>query len=50
MIQIISLLSVAQTFIFIFIFTKFKMVTYVTGCQRLTPRRTECKHLFKDAT
>ena len=26
------------------------MVTYVTGCQRLTPRRTYCKHLLNDAT
>ena len=25
------------------------MVTYVTGCQRLTPRQTLCKHLLKDA-
>ena len=25
------------------------MLTYVTGCQRLTPRRTHCKHLLKDA-
>ena len=34
---------------FYFCFSKFDMVTYITGCQRLTLRRTECKDLFKDA-
>ena len=25
------------------------MVTYITGCQRQTPQRTECKHLSFEA-
>ena len=33
---------------FQFTFSKFDEVTYVTGSYRLTPRRTECKHLLKD--
>ena len=34
---------------FHFTFSEFDKVTYVTGCQRLTPRSTECKHLLKDS-
>ena len=32
-----------------FYFSKFDIVTDVTGCQRLTPLRTEFKYLLKDA-
>ena len=33
---------------FQFTFSKFDKVTYVIGSYRLTPQRTECKHLLKD--
>ena len=34
---------------FYFNFSKFDIVTYVTGCQRLTLWRTKYKHHLKDA-
>ena len=34
---------------FQFTFSKFDKVTYVTGSYRLTPQRTECKHVLKDS-
>ena len=34
---------------FQFTFSLFDKVTYVTGSNRLTPQRTECKHFLKDS-
>ena len=33
---------------FYYSFSKFDMVTYITSCQGLMPRRTECKHILKE--
>ena len=34
---------------FQFTFSQFDKVTYFTGSYRLTPQRTECKHVLKDS-
>ena len=34
---------------FYFSVSEFDTLTYVTGCHRLTPQRTECKHFLFDA-
>ena len=31
-------------------FSQYDMVTYVTGCYRVTPQRKQCIHLLFDAT